>query len=637
MYQKSQILVFVGETGSGKTTQIPQFVLFDDLPQSQRKLVACTQPRRVAAMSVAQRVANEMDVTLGDEVGYSIRFEDVTSQKTILKYMTDGMLLREAMNDHDLQRYSTIILDEAHERTLATDILMGLLKEVAIRRPDLKIVIMSATLDAQKFQTYFNDAPLLAVPGRTHPVEIFYTQEPERDYVEAALRTVLQIHATEPEGDILLFLTGEEEIEDACRKISLEADEMIREADAGPLKVYPLYGTLPPAMQQKIFDPAPPARRPGGRPGRKCIVATNIAETSLTIDGIVYVVDPGFSKQKVYNPRIRVESLLVSPISKASAQQRAGRAGRTRPGKCFRLYTEGAFKKELIEQTYPEILRSNLASTVLELKKLGIDDLVHFDLMDPPAPETLMRALEELNYLACLDDEGNLTTLGKLASEFPLDPALAVMLISSPEFYCSNEILSLTALLSVPQIFVRPASARKRADEMKALFAHPDGDHLTMLNVYHAFKSPQAQENPKQWCHDHFLSLRALQSADNVRLQLRRIMEREELELMSTPFEDKKYYENIRRALVAGFFMQVAKREGTGKTYVTVKDNQNVLLHPSTVLGQDSEWVVYNEFVLTTKNYIRSVTAVRPEWLLVSISLDRSCETRISDSGGVEY
>lgn len=618
MYQKSQILVFVGETGSGKTTQIPQFVLFDDLPQSQRKLVACTQPRRVAAMSVAQRVANEMDVKLGDEVGYSIRFEDVTSQKTILKYMTDGMLLREAMNDHNLQRYSTIILDEAHERTLATDILMGLLKEVAIRRPDLKIVIMSATLDAQKFQTYFNDAPLLAVPGRTHPVEIFYTQEPERDYVEAALRTVLQIHATEPEGDILLFLTGEEEIEDACRKISLEADEMIREADAGPLKVYPLYGTLPPAMQQKIFDPAPPARRPGGQPGRKCIVATNIAETSLTIDGIVYVVDPGFSKQKVYNPRIRVESLLVSPISKASAQQRAGRAGRTRPGKCFRLYTEGAFKKELIEQTYPEILRSNLASTVLELKKLGIDDLVHFDLMDPPAPETLMRALEELNYLACLDDEGNLTTLGKLASEFPLDPALAVMLISSPEFYCSNEILSLTALLSVPQIFVRPASARKRADDMKALFAHPDGDHLTMLNVYHAFKSPQALENPKQWCHDHFLSLRALQSADNVRMQLKRIMEREELELMSTPFEDKKYYENIRRALVAGFFMQVAKREGTGKTYVTVKDNQNVLLHPSTVLGQDSEWVVYNEFVLTTKNYIRTVTAVRPEWLLVS-------------------
>ncbi|RMJ28500.1 hypothetical protein PHISP_00627 [Aspergillus sp. HF37] len=617
LYQQSQILVFVGETGSGKTTQIPQFVLFDDLPQSQGKMVACTQPRRVAAMSVAQRVAAEMDVNLGEQVGYSIRFEDNTGPQTLLKYMTDGMLLREAMNDNALSRYSTIILDEAHERTMATDVLMGLIKEVAQRRPDLKIIIMSATLDAQKFQRYFNDAPLLAVPGRTHPVEVFYTPEPEQDYVEAAIRTVLQIHATEPDGDILLFLTGEEEIEDAARKISLEADEMVREADAGALKTYPLYGSLPPFMQQRIFEPPPPPRKQGGRPGRKCIVSTNIAETSLTIDGIVYVVDPGFSKQKIYNPRIRVESLLVSPISKASAQQRAGRAGRTRPGKCFRLYTEVAFAKELIDQTYPEILRSNLSSTVLELKKLGIDDLVHFDLMDPPAPETLMRALEELNFLACLDDDGNLTQLGRLASDFPLDPALAVMLISSPEFYCSNEILSITALLSVPQVFVRPVSQRKRADEMKNLFAHPDGDHLTLLNVYHAFKGADALENPKQWCHDHFLSLRSLQSADNVRLQLLRIMERSELEMISTPFEDKRYYENIRRALCSGFFMQVAKKEPQGKSmYLTIKDHQNVLLHPSTVLGYDAEWVLYNEFVLTTKNYIRTVTAVKPEWLL---------------------
>lgn len=618
LYQESQILVFVGETGSGKTTQIPQFVLFDDLPHLHGKMVACTQPRRVAAMSVAERVAAEMDVKLGAEIGYSIRFEDMTSNKTIMKYMTDGMLLREAMHDPNMSRYSTIILDEAHERTMSTDVLMGLLKDVVKRRPDMKLIVMSATLDAQKFQRYFTDAPLLAVPGRTHPVEIFYTPEPERDYVEAAIRTVLQIHALEDEGDILVFLTGEEEIEDTVRKINFEVDQMIREAEGGPLKVYPLYGTLPPAQQQKIFEPAPAPFKAGGRPGRKCIISTNIAETSLTIDGIVYVVDPGFSKQKIYNPRVRVESLLVSPISKASAQQRAGRAGRTRPGKCYRLYTEDAFKKELIEQTYPEVLRSNISAMVLELKKLGVDDLVHFDLMDPPAPEALMRALEELNYLACLNDEGDLTDLGRLASNFPLDPALAVMLICSPEFYCSNEILSITALLSVPSIFVRPASQRKRADEMKSLFTHADGDHLTLLNVYHAFKSPEAQANARQWCHDHFLSLRALQSADNVRSQLQRIMEREELELVSTAFEDRKYYENIRRALVAGFFMQVAKKEPSGKNlYATVKDNnESVLLHPSSVLGYEAEWVLYNEFVLTTKNYIRTVTAVKPEWLL---------------------
>ncbi|ANB16038.1 DEAH-box ATP-dependent RNA helicase PRP43 [Sugiyamaella lignohabitans] len=616
MFQSTQIMVFVGETGSGKTTQIPQFVAYDDLPHIQGKQIACTQPRRVAAMSVAKRVADEMDVKLGEEVGYSIRFEDKTSSNTFLKYMTDGMLLREAMTDPLLQRYSCIILDEAHERTLSTDILMGLIKQVASRRPDLKIIVMSATLDAEKFQSYFNDAPLLAVPGRTHPVEIYYTPEYQRDYLEAAIRTVLQIHASEAEGDILLFLTGEEEIEDACRKISLEADELIRESNCGPLSVYPLYGSLPPSQQQKIFDPAPAPFTPGGAPGRKVVVGTNIAETSLTIDGIVYVVDPGFSKQKVYNPRIRVESLLVAPISKASAQQRAGRAGRTRPGKCFRLYTEDAFKKELNEQSYPEILRSNLANTVLELKKLGIDDLVHFDFMDPPAPETMMRALEELNFLGCIDDDGELTPLGRMASEFPLDPMLAVMLIKSPEFYCSNEILSITALLSVPNVFVRPNNARKAADEMKGVFSHPDGDHLTLLNVYHAFKSPEAQLNPSQWCYDHFLSLRSLQSADNVRFQLKRIMERNDLSLVSTPFEDKNYYNNIRKSLLSGYFMQVAKRMSSRKGYITVKDNQEVLIHPSTVIAQDSDWVLYNEFVLTTKNYIRTVTAIKPEWLL---------------------
>jgi pre-mRNA-splicing factor ATP-dependent RNA helicase DHX15/PRP43 len=351
-------------------------------------------------MSVAKRVADEMDgesryklstgselsqpppptVELGRQVGYSIRFEDMTEPgTTFLKYMTDGMLLREAMNDNTLARYSTIILDEAHERTLATDILMGLLKDLAKRRSDLKIIVMSATLDAVKFQKYFSirsgaAAPLFRVPGRTHPVEVFYTQEPEQDYVEAAIRTVLMIHRAEEPGDILMFLTGEEEIEDACRKIKLEADDLVSQDpdSVGPLVCIPLYSSLPPQQQQRIFDPAPGPSKPDGPPGRKIVVSTNIAETSLTIDGIVYVVDPGFSKQKVYNPRIRVESLLVSPISKASAQQRAGRAGRTRPGKCFRLYTEKDFIKELEEQTYPEILRSNLANTVLELVNLGI-------------------------------------------------------------------------------------------------------------------------------------------------------------------------------------------------------------------------------------------------------------------------
>ncbi|XP_041368173.1 putative pre-mRNA-splicing factor ATP-dependent RNA helicase PRP1 [Gigantopelta aegis] len=610
MLTKYQTIVLVGETGSGKTTQIPQWCLEWTRARYPKRGVACTQPRRVAAMSVAQRVSEEMDVMLGQEVGYSIRFEDCTSSKTLLKYMTDGMLLREAMSDPLLEAYGVIMLDEAHERTLATDILMGLLKEVAKQRSDLKIVVMSATLDAGKFQQYFDQAPLMSVPGRTHPVEIFYTPEPERDYLEAAIRTVIQIHMCEEgEGDILLFLTGQEEIDEACKRISREVDNL--GSEIGDVKCIPLYSTLPPNLQQRIFEPAPP-RKANGAIGRKIVVSTNIAETSLTIDGVVFVIDPGFAKQKVYNPRIRVESLLVTAISKASAQQRAGRAGRTQPGKCFRLYTEKAYKQEMQENTYPEILRSNLGSVVLQLKKLGIDDLVHFDFMDPPAPETLMRALELLNYLAALDDDGELTELGSMMAEFPLDPQLAKMVIASCDFNCSNEILSITAMLSVPQCFVRPTEAKKAADESKMRFAHIDGDHLTLLNVYHAFK--QNQEDP-QWCYDNFVNYRSMKSSDNVRQQLARIMDRFNLRRTSTEFTSRDYYINIRKALVMGFFMQVAHLERTGH-YLTVKDNQVVQLHPSTVLDHKPEWVLYNEFVLTTKNYIRTVIDVKPEWLV---------------------
>uniref|UniRef100_A0A8C5ERC5 RNA helicase n=1 Tax=Gouania willdenowi TaxID=441366 RepID=A0A8C5ERC5_GOUWI len=580
---RHQSFVLVGETGSGKTTQIPQWCvdMVRGLPGPKRA-VACTQPRRVAAMSVAQRVADEMDVMLGQEVGYSIRFEDCSSAKTILKYMTDGMLLREAMNDPLLERYGVIILDEAHERTLATDILMGVLKEVVRQRPDLKVIVMSATLDAGKFQVYFDSCPLLTIPGRTHPVEIFYTPEPERDYLEAAIRTVIQIHmCEEDEGDCLLFLTGQEEIDEACKRIKREVDDLGPEV--GDIKIIPLYSTLPPQQQQRIFEPPPP-RKPNGAIGRKVVVSTNIAETSLTIDGVVFVIDPGFAKQKVYNPRIRVESLLVTAISKASAQQRAGRAGRTRPGKCFRLYTEK-------DNTYPEILRSNLGSVVLQLKKLGIDDLVHFDFMDPPAPETLMRALELLNYLASLNDDGDLTELGSMMAEFPLDPQLAKMVIASCEFNCSNEILSITAMLS--------GNAQDWAEV------------IICLNFHHFF--PDNDSN--QWCYDNFVNYRSLASADNVRMQLSRIMDRFNLPRRSTEFTSRDYYINIRRALCTGFFMQVAHLERTGH-YLTVKDNQVVQLHPSTVLDHKPEWVLYNEFVLTTKNYIRTCTDIKPEWLV---------------------
>ncbi len=618
----NQIVVVEGETGSGKTTQIPQFLVEAGYANQGYSVVACTQPRRVAATSIAARVADEMDVELGSEVGFTIRFEDMSDHnKTVLKFLTDGMLLREAMGDPLLSRYSVIVLDEAHERTLATDVIMGLLMEVLPKRTkeceygELKVVVMSATLDAKKFQSYFNDAPLLKVPGRTFPVEIFYTAKPERNYVEAAVRTTLQIHQCEKPGDILVFLTGEQEIEQACEEIRSSAAEITGQ-DTGELVVYPLYSSLTPAQQSKIFEKAPGPKVDGGAPGRKVVVSTNIAETSLTIDGIVYVVDPGFSKQKVYNPRIRVESLLVSPISRASARQRAGRAGRTRPGKCFRLYTEQSFHEDLQETTYPEILRSKMSNVVLTLKKLGIDDLVHFDFMDPPAPETLMRALELLNYLGALDDEGELTELGFQMSDLPIDPQLAKIIIGSPDFGCSEEILSIVACMSVPQVFMRPRENAKAADEAKAQFVNDEGDHLTLLNAYAAYSAVPLGER-KQWCWENFINDRSMAQADNVRKQLTGIMTKLELPLVSAdPRRNGNYdYRSIRMALTAGMFMQVAYKQKQGN-YLTVKDNQVVYIHPSSVIDSKPDWVMFEEFALTTKNYIRTVTVTRVDWLV---------------------
>jgi len=610
LVQDNQILILQGETGSGKTTQIPQFLL-----EGGYKYIAVTQPRRVAAMSVARRVAEELDVILGEEVGYSIRFEENYSSKTVIKYMTDGMLLREAISDPLLKKYSIVILDEAHERTLATDILFGLMKEILPKRKDLKLIVMSATMDTKKFQDYF-DAPILDIPGRLYPVEVLYTPKPCDDYFETAIETTLNIHKHEKEGDILLFLTGEEEIETACATLREEIKKLGK--SSGYAMVIPLYSTLPPHQQQKIFEPAP-GKNEKGIPGRKIIVSTNIAETSITIDGIVYVIDPGFSKQKVYNPRVRMESLLVSAISKASAKQRAGRAGRTRPGKCFRLYTENSFNTDLQDTTYPEILRCNLSSVVLTLKKLGIDDLVHFDFMDPPAPETLMRALEMLNYLGALDDEGELTELGSIMAQIPLEPELAKVLLVSQhnQINCMNEILTLVSMLSVPSPFVRPKDNIDAADDAKLKFKHDHGDHYTMILAYNQYKLNNGDHD---WCRENFINHRSMKAADDIRGQLTKILQKLNIPVPSTTnylLEIKtKRTEKIAKCLISGFFSHVAHLEPQGY-YFTVKDHQLVAIHPSSIMSSVKPvWVIYQEFVLTNKNYVRTVSKVDPKLLL---------------------
>lgn len=612
--QENQILIVIGETGSGKTTQITQYLAevgFTAPKCTGAKgssgapkpaVIGCTQPRRVAAMSVAKRVAEEYGCILGHEVGYTIRFEDCTTDgTTCIKYMTEGMLMRESLIDPDLGAYSVIMLDEAHERSINTDVLFGLLKGVVKRRPDLKLIVTSATLDAVKFSSYFYEAPIFTIPGRTFPVEKLYTREPEPDYLDAALITVMQIHLTEPPGDILVFLTGQEEIDTACETLYERMKGMGERVPK--LHILPVYSALPSDQQSRIFDPAPPGER-------KVIIATNIAETSLTIDGIYYVVDPGFVKQNVYNPKTGHDQLVVTPISQAQANQRAGRAGRTGPGKCYRLYTESAFRNEMLATSVPEIQRTNLANVVLQLKSMGINDLIDFQFMDPPPPETLVLALEQLHSLSALDDEGLLTRLGRRMAQFPLEPMLSKMLIMSVHLGCSDEILTIVSMLSVQNVFYRPKERAALADSKKAHFNQPEGDHLTLLAVFNAWK---ANKCSNAWCAQNFIQARTLKSAQDVRKQLIGIMDRHALDIVSC---GAKNVVAIQRAICSGFFRNTAKKDPQ-EGYRTLTDGHVVYIHPSSALfNRQPEWVVFHEVVTTTKEYMREVTAIDPRWLV---------------------
>ncbi|KAF9055976.1 ATP-dependent RNA helicase DHX8 [Panaeolus papilionaceus] len=593
-----QVLIVVGDTGSGKTTQMVQYLA--ESGYADRGRIGCTQPRRVAAMSVAKRVSEEVGCRLGQEVGYTIRFEDCTSPETRIKYMTDGMLQRECLIDPLCSSYSVVMLDEAHERTIATDVLFGLLKKAVKRRPDLKLIVTSATLDAEKFSKYFFGCPIFTIPGRTYPVEILYTKEPESDYLDASLITVMQIHLSEPPGDILLFLTGQEEIDTAC-EILFERMKAL-----GPkvpeLLILPIYSALPSEVQSRVFEPTPPG-------ARKVVIATNVAETSLTIPGIYYVIDPGFSKQNAYDPRLGMDSLVVMPISQAQARQRSGRAGRTGPGKCYRLYTEAAYRNEMLPNSIPDIQRTNLSATILQLKAMGINDLLSFDFMDPPPAQTMLTALESLYALSALDDEGLLTRLGRKMADFPMDPPMAKMLIASVELGCSEEILSIVAMLSVQTVFYRPKEKQGQADQKKAKFHQPEGDHLTLLTVYNGWKAANFS-NP--WCYENFIQARSMRRAQDVRKQLLGIMDRYKHDILSAGRD----YNLVRRAICSGFFRNAAKKDPQ-EGYKTLVEGTPVYIHPSSALfNRAPEWLVYHELVLTTREYCHNVTAVEPKWLV---------------------
>lgn len=607
--KENRFLIVCAETGSGKTTQIPSYLLESQLFQNSEghTLIGCTQPRRVAAMSVAKRVADELGTRLGHRVGYSVRFDDKTnmgSDPTEIKYMTDGLLTREVRSDPLLSKYSVMVIDEAHERSLQTDLLMVILRDIARERDDFRVICASATLDASRFSKYFDDAPIYNIPGRSHPIEILYTPQPEANYLAAAITTVFQIHLSEQnDGDVLVFLTGEDEItaaqesiEETSRKLGSRAKELL---------CLPLYSQLAPDQQAKVFEPTPPGVR-------KVILSTNIAETSLTIDGIRYVVDSGYVKQNNYQPSTNVSSLDVAIISKASANQRAGRAGRTSSGRCFRLYPKWAYYNELPDSTVPEIMRTNLDGVILLLKSLGINDIIGFEFFDPPSADVIIKSLETLYSLAALSVTGELTKRGRSLAELPLDPKLGATIIAAEEYGCVSEILTIVALMSEgATLFHRPKDKAVHADSARLRLSDPSGDMLSFLKIYNEWVD---NDYSVQWSQSNFLDQRTLNRSRDVRDQLQKMA----LETLS--IEDSSSGTDhlpIQKALIAGFAMHACRLNRDGRSYTTLGQSSKieVNIHPSSILAKKEtkpKTILFYEIVRTSKDFARSCMEIDP-------------------------
>uniref|UniRef100_A0A023F1F8 RNA helicase n=2 Tax=Triatoma infestans TaxID=30076 RepID=A0A023F1F8_TRIIF len=612
LLENYQTLVLVGETGCGKSTQIPQYLLeagwCDD-----GKIIGITEPRRVAATMLATRVAEEKGSHLGDLVGYAIRFDDCTdSERTKIKYMTEGLLMREMMADPLLRNYSVIMLDEVHERTVNTDVLMGLLKKILKKQKNLKLIVTSATVDAEHIQEFFNlntendstknTSTILTVEGRLYPVHIYYLKEPAADFIKALVDTVIKIHRTEPAGDILGFLTGQEEVDLAVKLI--ENCE-----DSSQLKLFalPMYGSLTNTEQIKVFRPTPKGMR-------KVVIATNIAETSVTIPGIVYVIDCGYVKMRWFDCESLLESLIVVPISKAAAQQRAGRAGRLRTGKAYRLYTEESFEKLNVE-TPCEMQRIELSGAVLQLKALGIDNIVRFNFPTPPPAKSLLSSMELLHALGAIDENAQLTEPdGIRMAEFPLSPLHAKTLLASCEFGCTAEIATILALLQVENIFVNVTSGAVsiKARIKRRNFEVEEGDLISALNVYTAFLKV-AEQNRKQWCYNNFVNYKSMKRVQQLLSQIQALLKAFNMEFTSCNGNT----ETVCKCIAAGFFPRAAYLHSSG-VYKTVRGNYELNIHPSSVLYvlQQPQWLIYSDIVCTQKLLMRDLTVIKPEWLL---------------------
>ncbi|XP_066143410.1 ATP-dependent RNA helicase DHX33 [Euwallacea fornicatus] len=609
LIRKNKTLIILGEAGCGKTTQIPQYINGARLHENGK--IAITQPRRVAAISVALRVANEhgTEMSIGKYVGYSVRFEDVTSPETKIKFLTDGMLLREAISDRLLLAYTVVMLDEAHERTVHTDVLFGIVKKAQKVREErnlspLRIIITSATMDVDHFARYFNDCPVIYLEGRTFPINVHYIKDQIEDYQRGCIATFFQIHKdAPPEHDVLIFLTGQEEIESCAHKIRILAKDP--EVEGPPVKVCTLYAAQPGLQQMAVFSPAPYGTR-------KVIISTNIAETSVTISGIKYVIDSGMVKSRSFHSSTGLEMLKVQRISREQADQRTGRAGRESSGTCYRLYTRAQFDL-MKKSTVPEIQKCNLNSVALQLLALGLH-MKTFDFMDKPPIESLEAAFEQLKVLGAIEDVEsiNLTSLGKKLAKFPLDPKFGNVLLMAEKYGCVKEALIVVALMSSESVLLNPPSRREQAQAARDKFRTGYGDHLTLLNVYRAFESV-GKNNVRSWCHEHFINLRNINYIREVVKQLQEICKKCDIRI-STSGSD---LDRLRKCLLAGLFMNVAElRKDQQYSYVTLDKRQVTQIHPQSVVhGQLPHYVIFTEVVQTTKCYLRDLTTVDGEWL----------------------
>lgn len=612
---QNQIVIVSGDAKSGRSSQVPQWCAEYCLSiHYQHGGVACTQAHRQTAVQLALRVADEMDVNIGHEVGYVIPFENCCTGETILRYCTDDMLQREMMSNPFLSSYGVIILDDIHERSIATDVLLGLLKDVLLARPELKLVINSSPLMISKLSSYYGNVPLIEVKTK-QPVEVVYLSGAPRESLESVLRLLFEIHQSGEKGDIVVFLACEQDIEKAYELVCQEGSNL--NPDLGELVVVPLY----PKEKCALFKPNDETEQRGQVHQRRVVLTTSSGESLIWSDTVGFVIDVGVERRKVYNPRIRASSLIMRPISQSQAEIRKQVLGSSSSGKLFCLYSEEFASKDMRPLKVAEMQDANLTSMVLFMKRVDIAGLGHCDFMNRPAPESLMQALEDLDYLAALDNDGNLSEFGIIMSEFPLDPQLSKSILASCEFDCVDEMLTIAAMATAPSCFSHlPRGAEEAALTCWKAFLHPEGDHFTLINIYKAYQdtalNPTSEHCVEKWCHDNFLNCSALRMADVIRAELLEIIKRIELPYAEPAFGSRENTLNIKKALLSGYFMQTARDVDGSGNYLMLTHKQVAQLHPLSAYSITKtmpEWVLFHEFSISDNNYITITSETSPE------------------------